>query len=79
MCNVTFSPDVLTQEDCKSVLISGTINIPQSTGDNQEHGWHVHQYGNTVDGCGPSFTGGHFDPYHVGFGKTGIVANKGST
>ena len=67
-----------TQEECGYVTISGTINIPQSTG-NQKHGWHVHQYGNTVDGCGPDYTGGHFDPYHVGFGKSGIAHFKGST
>jgi Cu/Zn superoxide dismutase len=68
-----------TQNSCNGkVQISGEINLNGSTGEGRSHGWHIHQYGNTQDGCGPDFTGGHFDPYNVAKSKTGIIANGGS-
>merc|ERR1711937_832455 len=29
----------------------------------KQRGWHIHEFGRTVTGCGPAETGGHFNPY----------------
>ena len=58
--------------------MTGTIsNMPSSPDNNQDHGWHIHQYGNVKE-CGPAFTGGHFDPYYVAKSKGNAATFGGS-
>ena len=63
-----------TQEGCGKdfgVDMSGTLTWADGhkTAGTVQHGWHVHQWGNTVNGCGPDFTGGHFNPFHAEGGE----------
>ena len=51
------------QDGCNgNVSLSGTVKLDNGSS-NANHGYHIHQYGDVTNGCGPSSTGGHFNPY----------------
>ena len=56
-----------TESGCDSdVHISGVLtwsNDSDVRGDTV-HGWHIHNWGQTSNGCGAEFTGDHFNPYN---------------
>merc|ERR1711990_191852 len=66
----------LTQSSCKDgIHFKGTLTMTDMDGNpsNQKHGWHIHEFGETVSGCGPEYTGGHFNPYNS---PSGSFLNK---
>ena len=61
-----------TQQGCGKdfgVDMSGTLTWGTPVAGPVQHGWHIHQWGSTANGCGPEYTGGHFNPFSAAGGE----------